>query len=72
MSRKALLVVAAATELCLGAYFLLAFFGWCARIYLFNAGREGFSVMIVVWFALAAGCFALYGYTRRKLKEMGL
>jgi hypothetical protein len=72
MSRKVLFVIAAAGELCLGAYFLLAFFGWCARIYLFNAGREHFSVMIIVWFVLAAGCFALYGITRRKLKQMGL
>jgi hypothetical protein len=72
MSRKVLLVIAAAGELCLGAYFLLAFFGWCARIYLFNAGRERFSIMIVVWFVLAASCFVLYGITRRKLKDMGL
>lgn len=72
MSKKVLLVIAAAAELCLGAYFLLAFFGWCAKIYLFSAGRESFSVMIVVWFVLAAGCFVLYGVTRRKLKGMGL
>jgi len=72
MSRKALLVVAAAAELCLGAYFLLAFFGWCARIYIFSAGREEFSMMIIIWFLLAAGCFTAYGITRRKLKQLGL
>ncbi len=72
MSKKVLLVIAASAELCLGAYFLLAFFSWCARIYLFSAGRESFSVMIIVWFVLAAACFVLYGITRRKLKEMGL
>jgi hypothetical protein len=72
MSRKVLLVIAASLELCLGAYFLLAFFAFCARTYLFSTSRGRFSVMMVVWIVLATACFTLYVVTRRKLKGMGL
>lgn len=65
-----MLAIACAAELFLGAYFMLAFFAWFAKLYLFTAGNGGFSVMLIVWIALAAGCFALYNTTRKRMKEI--
>ena len=70
MSRKTLLVIAASAELFLGAYFVLAFVAWTARIYLFTAGKSEFSPMLIVWASLAAACFWLYSKTLEKIHDM--
>jgi len=71
MSRKALLILAASAELCLGCYFLLAFIGWCMRMFLFSSGQQpAFSPMLVILPVLAAACFALYPFTRRKMRQL--
>lgn len=70
MSKKTTLVVAAAIELCLGAYFTLAFFAWCAKLFIFSTNRNQPSAMLLIWLALAAACFVLYRRTRRKTKTL--
>jgi len=70
MSRKTLLAIAASAELFLGAYCVLAFVAWTARIYLFTAGKAEFSPVLIVWAALAAGCFFLYSKTMDKIHEL--
>jgi hypothetical protein len=70
MSKKALLILAASAELCLGCYFLLAFIGWCMRMFLFSSGQVSFSIMMVILPLLAACSFALYPFTRKKMREL--
>lgn len=70
MSRKALLTILASAELFLGAYFVLAFLAWCAKLYLFTDGNGSFSMMLIVWLVLAATCFWLYGRTINKIKNL--
>jgi len=71
MSKKTLLVIAASAELFLGAYFILAFFAWFAKTYLFTVSKSGsFSIMLVVWLVLAAASFVMYLRTRRKMKDL--
>jgi hypothetical protein len=70
MSKKTVLVITAAVELCLGAYFMLAFFAWCAKLFIFNSGKSQVSLMLAGWTALAATCFVLYNRTRRKIRKI--
>jgi hypothetical protein len=70
MSRKTLLTILASAELFLGAYFVLAFLAWFAKLYLFNEGNKSFSVMLIVWLVLAATCFGIYGKTMSKIKSL--
>lgn len=65
-----LLAIAASIELLFGAYCVLAFIAWTARIYLFTAGKAEFSPVLIVWAALAAGSFWLYSKTMEKIHEM--
>lgn len=70
MSRKTLLTIAASAELFLGAYFVLAFVAWMARVFVFNAGKTEFSPMLIVWASLAAACLWLYSKTMERIKDL--
>jgi hypothetical protein len=70
MSRKTLLYIAASAELCLAGYFVMAFLAWCAKLYLFSSGHNSFSVILLLWPALAIACFVLYALTRRQAKQL--
>jgi 4-hydroxybenzoate polyprenyltransferase len=70
MSRKTVLTLTATVELALCAYFILAFFAWCAKLFLFSAGGPAFSSMLIVWLVLAATTLALYMRTMRRIKEL--
>jgi hypothetical protein len=65
-----MLTIAAFAELFLGVYFVLAFFAWCAKLYLFTTAQPPFSFMLVVWLALAGTSFGMYFVTSRKMKNL--
>jgi membrane protein implicated in regulation of membrane protease activity len=70
MSRKTLLTIAASAELFLGAYFVLAFVAWVARVFVFNAGKTEFSPMLIVWASLAAASLWLYSKTMERIRDL--
>jgi len=75
MSRKTWLAVAAFVQLFLGAYFVLAFFAWVAKLMLVSTfssekSAAGFPLALVIWLALALVSFVLYNRTKRRLKNM--
>jgi hypothetical protein len=70
MSRKTLLMIAAGAELFFGAYFMLAFMAWGARVFIFSQKENHASVMVVVMAILTATCFSLYPVTLRKIREL--
>ena len=70
MSRKTKLILAAAAEMCLGAYFLLALGGWMIESFVFTPGGPAFSVQPFLFAILSAACFAASVLTRRKIKEL--
>ena len=77
MSRKTFLAIVAFVQLFLGAYFVLAFFAWIAKMVLASSftpehgkGAAFLPFMLAVWVVLAALSFVLYNRTKRKLKNM--
>jgi len=69
MSRKTQLIIEASAELFFAGYCSLAFLAWFAKATLFSQ-QGSFSLMLLLWGALAVGSFVLYGRTRRKMKAL--
>jgi hypothetical protein len=70
MSRKTWIYIVACAELCLGTYFMLGFLAWLVKLFFLDPAKTTSPTILIVWAALAAGCFWLYVTAWRKMKEI--
>ncbi|HMD75917.1 MAG: hypothetical protein ABSG60_12350 [Terracidiphilus sp.] len=69
MKKKTMLLIAAWIESLFGAYFVLAFVAWFAKLFLFSTSPAYYGALLIVPAALSVGCYALFNITIRKYRD---
>jgi uncharacterized membrane protein len=69
MKKKTMLLIAACIESLVGAYFMLAFVAWFAKLFLFSTSPAYYGALLIVPAALSVGCYVLFHITIRKYRD---